>query len=166
MISAVKPDSGKRQSGFTFVELIMTLAIMSVLALVAVPTARMTIQHEKERELRRALIQIREALDAYKRASDTGRIALKIGESGYPKSLDDLVDGVPDQRSPGRQNLYFLRALPRDPMSSDVHAKASQTWALRSYASPPDEPAEGDDVFDVFSKSDEIGLNGVPYRQW
>lgn len=152
--------------GFTFIELMMTLAIMAVLVLVAVPMAQITIQQDKERELRRALVQIREGLDAYKRAADRGRIAVKIGESGYPKKLDDLVDGVPDQRSPGRENLYFLRSIPRDPMYPDQSTKPAETWKLRSYASPPDEPAEGDDVFDVFSKSDKVGLNGVPYQKW
>ncbi len=152
--------------GFTFIELMMTLAIMGVLALIAVPMAQLAMQREKEHDLRRALIQIREGLDAYKRASDQGRIAVKLGESGYPRTLDDLVDGIPDQRSPTKQNLYFLRFLPRDPMEPDPGAKPSGTWRLRSYLSPPDDPSEGTDVFDVYSRSEKIGLNGVPYRQW
>ena len=155
-----------RQRGFTFIELMMTLAIMGVLVLVAVPLAQVAVQRERERDLRSALIQIREAIDAYKRASDQGRIATKLGESGYPKTLDELVDGVPDQRSPAKQNLYFMRALPRDPMDPEPARKASETWGLRSYASPPDEPSEGADVFDVYSRSEKQGLNGVPYRQW
>jgi general secretion pathway protein G len=152
--------------GFTFIELMMTLAIMGVLVLVAVPMAQVAVQREKERDLRLALAQIREGLDAYKRASDQGRVALKLGESGYPKTLADLAEGVPDQRSPTKQALYFLRALPRDPMHPDALLKATETWGLRSYASPPDDPQEGADVFDVFSKSTQVGLNGVPYRQW
>jgi general secretion pathway protein G len=169
MTNRCKRRSGyayQHNSGFTFIELMMTLAIMAVLLLVAVPMAQITIQQDKERELRRALVQIREGLDAYKRAADRGRIAVKIGESGYPKKLEDLVDGVPDQRSPGRENLYFLRSIPRDPMYPDQATKPAETWKLRSYASPPDEPAEGDDVFDVYSKSDKVGLNGVPYQKW
>jgi general secretion pathway protein G len=156
----------RRAAGFTFIELMMTLAIMGVLVMVAVPMAQVAVQRQKERELRSALLQIREALDAYKRASDQGRLVQKLGESGYPKTLDDLVDGVPDQRSPTKQNIYFLRALPRDPMVADASLKPAETWALRSYASPPDDPAEGEDVFDVHSKSGRQGLNGVPYKQW
>lgn len=156
----------QRARGFTFIELMMTLAIMAVLAMVATPLARLTAQRQKEQDLRSALFQIREALDAYKRASDQGRLVARLGESGYPKSLDLLVDGVEDQRSPAHQKLYFLRRLPRDPMFSDAAAPAASTWGLRSYASAPDDPSEGEDVFDVYSKSDQPGLNGVAYRKW
>jgi len=144
----------------------MTLAIMGVLTLVAIPMAQVVIQREKERELRQALMQVREALDAYKRSADQGRISVKIGDSGYPKNLSELVEGVPDQRSPTRKNMYFLRSLPRDPMHPDPSVKAEDTWGQRSYASPPDDPKEGEDVFDVYSKSDKKGLNGVLYGQW
>lgn len=156
----------RRQRGFTFIELMMTLAVMGVLVLVAVPMAQVAVQRERERDLRVALAQIREALDAYKRAADQGRILVRLGESGYPKTLDELVEGVPDQRSPTKQNLYFLRSLPRDPMHPDPAAKPADTWVQRSYASPPDDPQEGADVFDVFSRSQAVGLNGVPYRLW
>lgn len=150
-----------RASGFTVVELMVTLAIMGVLATVAVPLAQLGVQRQKERELRVALGDIREALDAYKRASDQGRITLKVGASGYPQSLAQLVEGVDDQRSPSKRKLYFLRRLPPDPMTGGDGA-----WGLRSYAAAPDDPAEGDDVFDVYSQSDKQGLNGVPYRKW
>ncbi len=157
---------GKRALGFTFIELMVTLAIMGVLAGVAVPMIELTVQRNKERELRLALAQIREALDAYRRTADQGRIPLKPGESGYPKSLDDLVEGVADAKSPQRRMIYFLRRLPRDPLHPDANAPARDTWGKRSYQSPPDNPKEGDDVFDVYSLSMGKGLNGIPYKDW
>lgn len=156
-----------RTGGFTFIEMMVTLAIMAVLAMAAAPMVQLVAQRHKEQALRAALAEIREALDAYKRASDQGRVAARLGESGYPKTLGALVDGVEDQRSPTRQNLYFLRRLPADPMAGPQGGLApEQTWGLRSYASPADAPAEGEDVFDVYSRSEKTGLNGVPYRLW
>lgn len=156
----------RKNYGFTFIELIITLAIMSVLLLIAVPLTQVSIQQQKESELRESLSQIRIALDRYKSMADQGRILVKLGESGYPKSLKDLVEGVSDQTSPAKQKLYFLRSLPRDPMATDMSIPAENTWGLRSYISPPDNPAEGEDVFDIYSKSDKIGLNGVAYSKW
>ena len=152
--------------GFTFIELMITLAIMATLATVAVPMAQVAQQRAKEHELRSALIEIREAIDAYKRASDNGRIKLSLGASGYPKKLDELVEGVPDQRSPSKQNIYFLRRLPRDPFQPREEGSAADSWNKRAYASPPDNPSEGEDVFDVASRSTKVGLNGVPLKEW
>lgn len=154
-----------RGRGFTFIEMLVCLAIMSVLALVSVPMAQVAVQRQKERELRRALVEIRSALDAYKRAAEQGRIALKVGDSGYPRSLQALVDGVEDQRSPVKKRLFFLRRLPKDPFAPE-ELSPQDSWALRSYASPADDPKPGDDIYDVFSKSERKGLNGVAYRQW
>jgi general secretion pathway protein G len=162
----VRRAGAARERGFTFIELMMTLAIMGVLVLVAVPMAQLTVQRQREHDLRIALAQIREGIDAYKRAADQGRVSVKLGESGYPKTLDDLVQGVPDLRSPTRKNLYFMRSLPRDPLNPDPLLPAAESWGLRSYASPPDDPASGDDVFDVYSRSEKKGLNGVPYNLW
>lgn len=156
----------RARRGFTYIELVITLAILGVLVLLAVPMAQTAVQREKEKDLRVALMEIREALDAHKRAADQGRIVLKLGDSGYPKALDDLVHGIPDQKSPKKQMMYFLRRLPRDPMHPDLGAEAADTWGKRGYQSPPDEPAEGQDVFDVYSLSDKTGLNGRPYRKW
>ena len=155
-----------RQQGFSFIELMITLAIMATLAMVAVPMAQVALQRAKEQQLRSALIEVREAIDAYKRASDNGRIKLSLGASGYPKKLEELVEGVPDQRSPSKQNIYFLRRLPRDPFQPREAGSATDSWSKRAYASPPDNPGEGEDVFDVASRSDKVGLNGIALNQW
>lgn len=156
----------RRLAGFTFIELLVTLAIIAVLASIAFPVVELKKQRERERELRTALIEIRTALNAFKRAGDEGRILRRAGESGFPKTLQDLVDGVEDIKDPARRKLYFLRRIPRDPMFPDQTAPGHITWGKRSYGSPPDKPIEGADVFDVFSRNPEIGLNGVPYREW
>lgn len=155
-----------RSHGFTFIELMVTLAILGVLALLAVPVAEYSVRRDQERELRRALIEIRAAIDAYKRASEQGRIMVPPGESGYPRTLEELASGVIDQRSPVRQRIYFLRRVPVDPFSANPRVRPSETWGLRSYVSSPDLPLAGKDVFDVYSRSAGIGLNGVPYREW
>lgn len=152
--------------GFTLIEMVATVAILALLAGLAMPMIELEVKREKEADLRLALRQIRTAIDAYKKATEEGRIAKAADETGYPKTLDSLADGVEDIKLPDKPKIYFLRRIPRDPMSDDPSVKASDTWGKRSYASPPDDPKEGDDVFDVYSLSDGIGLNGIPYRQW
>lgn len=161
------PARGGRGRGFTIIELVVTVGIVSVLAAAVVPSAQLVFQRERERELRAALRTIRGALDAYKQASDTGRIRRQADRSGYPPDLRSLVDGVDDAGSAKEGvKIYFLRRLPRDPFWPDATTPAEVTWGLRSYASPPDDPQPGDDVFDVYSRSTRTGLNGVPYHDW
>jgi len=145
-------------AGFTLIELVIAVAIVAVLASAALPLNELVVQRAKEQDLRRALREIRVAIDAYKQASDEGRILKRVGESGYPKRLEDLVEGVEDQKSPKREKMYFLRRLPADPFG--------EPWAKRSYSSPPDDPREGEDVFDVYSVATGRGINGRPYREW
>lgn len=156
----------RRHTGFSFIELLVTLAIISVLASIVYPMTELRQQRQREQELRVALHEIRAALDAYKQAGDEGRMHRRLSASGYPKTLRELVDGVEDLKDPARRRMYFLRRIPRDPMFPDRAAPAESTWLKRSYESAPEAPAEGADVFDVFSKSDGMGLNGVPYREW
>jgi general secretion pathway protein G len=152
--------------GFTLIELVITVAIVAILATAAFPIAELTIKRSKEQELRQSLREIRTAIDAYKQAVDEGKITKKPEESGYPKNLEILVTGVDNAKDPNKSKIYFLRRLPRDPMSIDSGIGAAETWGKRSYASPPDEPKEGDDVFDVYSLSEGIGINSIPYREW
>ncbi len=152
--------------GFTLIELVITVAIVALLASVALPVSELAVQRTKEQELRRTLRQIREAIDLYKQASDEGRIKKSIGDSGYPKKLEELAEGVDDLKSPKKEKIYFLRRIPRDPLNADPTLSAAASWGKRSYASPPDDPREGDDVFDVFSLAQGKGINGQPYRDW
>jgi general secretion pathway protein G len=152
--------------GFTLIEVIITVAIVGILAMAVLPLAQVTMQRAKESELRIALRQTREAIDAYKQAVDEGRVTRRANESGYPKSLEILVEGVEDAKDPDKKKIYFLRRIPRDPLASESSDAPSQTWGKRSYASPPDEPKAGDDVFDLYSLNTGVGLNGVRYREW
>jgi len=155
-----------RPIGFTLIEMVITVAIVGILASAALPLTELSVKRAKEQQLQEALRQIRTALDDYKLVADDGRIARSDLETGYPKSLALLVDGVSDQKSPDRKKIYFLRRLPRDPFATDAALPAAQTWGKRAYASPPDAPREGDDVYDVYSLSSGLGINGVRYRDW
>jgi general secretion pathway protein G len=152
--------------GFTLIELVVTVAIVGILALTAMPMLEMTSKRQKESELRAALRDIRSGIDAYRRAVEEGKVEKRVDESGYPRRLDDLAQGVDNIQDPQRVKIYFLRRLPRDPFAAEPALTAAQTWGKRSYASPPDAPTEGADVFDVYSLAAGVGLNGVPYREW
>jgi len=152
--------------GFTLIELLVTLAILGLLGTLVLPVAEVTVQRRDEQELRRALREIRQGLDAYKKAADEGRVTKEADASGYPARLELLVEGVPDLRSTKSAKIYFLRRLPRDPFNRDADLEDAATWGKRSYASEPDEPKEGDDVYDVYTTSERVGLNGIPYNKW
>lgn len=154
-------------SGFTLIEMVVTVAIVGLLASIALPLAEVSVKRSKEHELRLALREIRTALDAYRQAVQEGRILNAMQESGYPKSLKVLVDGVPDASSPDRKKrVYFLRRIPRDPLFTDPTRPDEETWGKRSYASSPEAPEEGEDVFDVYSLASGTGLNGISYGRW
>lgn len=155
-----------RRNGFTLIELLVTVMILSILAMGALPVMQVTAQRLKENELRASLRQLREAIDAYKLAVDEGRIEKNADQSGYPPSLEVLVEGVADQKDAGKRKIRFLRRIPRDPMSDDPEASPAETWGKRSYASEHDAPEEGEDVYDIHSLSPRQGLNGQPYATW
>jgi general secretion pathway protein G len=155
-----------RQRGFTLVEIVVSLAIIAVLTSISLPLAEVSVQRKKEEQLRVSLRQIRGALDAYRQAFDEGRIKREAGDSGYPKSLRTLVDGIEDAQSASGGRLYFLRRMARDPFFPDAATPPEQTWGKRSYASSPNAPKEGKDVYDVFSLANGKGLNGIAYREW
>ncbi|MFM0090888.1 type II secretion system protein [Paraburkholderia sediminicola] len=153
-------------SGFTLIEMIVTVALVAVIASVATPFVKLHEQREKERELKQSLREIRTAIDAYKLAGDEGRIARSLDSTGYPRSLDELVTGVVDRRDPKGRKIYFLRRVPRDPMNPALSGSAQNSWGKRSYSSEAGDPRDDNDVYDVISLSDRKGTNGIPYRQW
>jgi general secretion pathway protein G len=154
-----------RTGGFTLIEMVVTLAIVGLLASIAAPLTETVIRRGKEQELRTALYQIRDALDAYKRAADSGRIEKSVTSNGYPANLKVLVEGARDLRSPKGAKIYFLRRIPRDPFAKP-RREAEDDWGLRSYDSPAQNPRDGEDVFDVYSKTRGKGLNGIAYSEW
>ena len=148
---------GRPAAGFTLVELIVATAILMILTTLALPLARVTIKREKERELRRDLWQLRDAIDRYKDAADRGGFQTKVGSENYPPDLDTLVKGV-DVHG---KKLKFLRRIPVDPMTGDTD------WGLRSMQDDPDSDSwGGDNVFDVHTKSQAQALDGTYYKDW
>jgi len=149
-----------RHHGFSLIELIVTVMIISILVGLAVPLARNSIRREKEFALRAALREIRVAIDKYKDASDRGLIMVKVDTEGYPEKLDVLVEGVPMAGAVDKK-LKLLRRIPKDPMTN------STEWGQRSYQDDPKNNSwGGQNVFDVFTKSEGIAFDGTKYKEW
>jgi general secretion pathway protein G len=147
----------KKQSGFTLIELVVATAILLILSGLVIPLARVQIKREKERQLRAALWEIRDAIDRYKDAADRNAFRTKVNSFGYPADLDTLVNG----EDVGGKKLRFLRHIPVDPMTGNTD------WGLRSMQDDPDSDTfNGDSVFDVHTKSQGIALDGTKYRDW
>jgi general secretion pathway protein G len=144
--------------GFTLIELIVATAILVILTGLAIPMARVAIKRERERTLRHDLWEMRDAIDRYKDAADRGAFQIKVGSEGYPPDLDTLVKGV----DVGGKKLRFLRSIPVDPMTG------KDEWGTRSMQDDPksDSSGSGDNVFDVFTRSEGTGLDGTPYKEW
>lgn len=146
--------------GHTLVELIATVTIVSILAMGAVPLARISIKRQKESELRRSLREMREAIDRYKDAADRGFIEVKIGTDGYPPNLETLVKGV-TQLNTTDKRLRFLRRVPIDPMTGKAE------WGMRSSQDSPDSNSYGgQNVYDIYCKSAGLALDGSKYSEW
>lgn len=152
--------------GFSYIEMIFTVAILALLATAAVPYSELVVTRQKEAKLKHGLRELRTAIDAYKKAADEGTITKLVHESGYPRSLDELVQGVENIKDPQKRKIYFLRRLPKDPMFFEQEELAALTWGKRSYDSDAEFPQEGVDVFDIYSLNQQEGLNGVPYNEW
>src|SRR5579864_8959439 len=146
------------QHGFTLLELIVAATILSILTLLALPLARVTIQREREKELRAALWEMRDAIDRYKDAADKNMFRTKVDTNNYPPDLDTLVKG--EEIADGKK-LRFLRSIPIDPMTK------SKDWGLRSMQDDPDSDSwGGQSVFDVYTKSEGTALDGTKYKDW
>ncbi|MCC7180598.1 MAG: type II secretion system protein [Acidobacteria bacterium] len=150
--------------GYTFVELLVVTTIVLILASAVQPLARVTIQRQKEVELRRVLREMRDAIDKFKDAADQGMIPtteLKANSEGYPPDLEVLVEGVSVANDASGRKLKFLRRIPIDPMTGEAE------WGLRSYQDKPDTTSwGGQNVFDVRSLSEGTGLDGTKYKDW
>jgi general secretion pathway protein G len=145
------------QQGFTLIELIVAITILSIITMMALPLAQITIKRERETQLRHALWQMRDAIDRYKDYADRGSFQIKADSYGYPPTLDDLVKGV----DVGGKKVRFLRRLPVDPMTGNTE------WALRSMQDDPDSDSwGGQNVFDVYTKSEGTALDGTKYKDW
>ncbi len=152
-------QSHRGERGFTLAELVMVAALISILAGMALPIAKYTVKRQKEAELRLALRRMRTAIDEYKRLADQGMIQVKLGSEGYPPDLETLVEGVEIVGQPVKRK--FLRRIPRDPMTGTTE------WGLRSYQDEPDsESWGGQNVYDVYTTSEGVAIDGTKYKDW
>ncbi|HEX2309222.1 MAG TPA: type II secretion system protein [Vicinamibacterales bacterium] len=153
-----------RDDGYTFVELLVVTALVAILASAVMPLARVATQRQREIELRRTLRELRTAIDHYKDAADQGMIAateLKLGNEGYPPTLEVLVEGVRASGDATDRKLKFLRRIPIDPLTG------TKEWGMRSYQDRPDARSwGGQNVFDVFTASEGTALDGTKYKDW
>ena len=146
--------------GYTMVEMVVVCALLVIVAAVALPTAKYSIKRGKEMELRQALRQMRNAIDEFKRYSDAGLIPVELGTDGYPSELEILIEGV-EVNGQIDKSVRFLRRIPVDPMTGEAE------WGLRSFQDDFDSDSwGGENVFDVYSLSEGVGLDGVPYQEW
>ena len=159
-------NSKNKISGFTLIELLVSLVLLALLITSAAPLMQLSAKRNKEQELKKSLWQIRDAIDAYKQAADDGIIKKSADQSGYPASLQQLVSGVENIQDPKKRKIFFMRNIPRDPFATDSNASAEETWGKRSYSSSFDKPEEGEDVYDVYSLSNEVGINQQAYSEW
>lgn len=154
----------RTERGYTFVELLIVVTLLGILAAAAMPLVRVSVRRQKEAELRYTLREVRLAIDRYKDAVDRGMIGgtyVRLGSEGYPPDLKTLVEGVPVANDASGRRLKFLRRIPLDPIMN------STDWGLRAYQDSPDSMSwGGGNVFDIYSKAPGKGLDGVPYRQW
>lgn len=163
---AQQPLRKPSTQGFTIIELLVVMAILGILSVAVLPLSEMLVTAQKERALKHALWEIRGAIDEYKKVVTSVEKSPKNNASGYPPNLQILVDGIPHPMpEAGGRHIYFLRTMPRDPFA-DRSIPADQTWRLRSFTSPPENPAPGAEVFDVHSSSDGVALDGSLYAKW
>jgi general secretion pathway protein G len=155
-----------KNAGFTLIELVVTVMIVAILAAGAVPIVQLTSQRNQETELKQALRQIREAIDLYKKAADDGLVKKTLDQTGYPPSLEVLEQGVINQKDTKGKVIKFIRKIPRDPMNKEPDLKPAETWGKRCYASEVSAPAEGADVYDVYSRSTQKAIDGTMYNSW
>jgi general secretion pathway protein G len=155
---------GRREDGFTFVELLVVCTILLILASAVMPLAKVTVQRQREAELRRVLREVRTAIDKFKDAADAQIIApseIQAGSENYPPSLETLVNGVTKNNDATGVKLKFLRRIPIDPITR------STEWGMRAYSDRPDSTSwGGSNVFDIYTKSDGKALDGTKYKDW